>query len=208
MKSALLIVLALATLAGAATASAQTIEDRLRQQLESTNEQIRQLQDAQASLQAQKLAAEQERDALKKRVAELQGEVSRARHETSGPSEASVAKYKEAVSEASEKAAQSATARDQVQATAAKQAKILEACEAKNDQMAHVTHEVIEAYQNLDFSWDDAARDAFLDAHRAKIENAAQAYEDALRDAQFDVRTALPPPAQAGGQKDPSGKTP
>ncbi len=58
-------ILALALLATAAPALATPLEDRLREQLQSTVTQLRELQNGKAALEAAKAAAEKERDALK-----------------------------------------------------------------------------------------------------------------------------------------------
>jgi chromosome segregation ATPase len=196
MRSAKFLAFALAVLGAAPAASAQTIEDRLRQQLVSTTAEVQQLQDEQASLQTQKLATEKERDDLKKQLAEAQAQISRLKH-NSGPSEESVAQYKDALDQATEKARQSAASRDQIQAEATKAAaklgKILDACQTKNDQLFSVANRILNAYQNQDFSDDSDKRESFVIFRHVELENAIQAYEDALRDAKFDLSTVLPP---------------
>jgi hypothetical protein len=61
--------IAVGLLALAAPARAQSLDDKLRAQLRAALQQLSDLQNSQAGLQAQKAAAEQERDAAKAKLA-------------------------------------------------------------------------------------------------------------------------------------------
>ena len=65
----------------AGVASAQSSDDALRERLRQVTLQLRQVQDDQATLQAQKAAAEHERDDVKKQLAAAQAELAHTKHE-------------------------------------------------------------------------------------------------------------------------------
>jgi len=196
MRHARLFVLGMVFCGCAAAGSAQTVDDGLRQQLTSLTAQVHQLESEQTNLQTQKDAAEKERDSLKKQVAELLGQLAKtarpgdATAQTSGPTGGGSAPS------------------DQVSAIADRQSKILDACQAKNDRLFAVANKILDAYENLDFSEDSEQRRSFVVFRRVEIENAAQTYEDEVRNAKFDSAAALQPIRQTNSQTVSSPKTP
>jgi uncharacterized protein YPO0396 len=189
-----LILLAVTTLFGAYPASAQSIEDRLRDQLRATVQQLHQLQDDQASLQAQKAEAEQERDALKAQLAAAKAQLSRGGQDR-GQVQAlavEVSKYKSAYTQATGTAAQAQADHDKLQAGLTNTQTLLTACQAKNDQLFKVGNEVLAAYQKFDFGDAFGANEPFIGFKRVELENLAQDYGDRLYDGKFDPRQARP----------------
>src|ERR1700749_260842 len=71
-----------------AAAQSSSLEDRLRTQLRSTVEQLRQLQDTQAQLQSDKAAAEQARDKAQADLKQAKADLAAARGNTSAQVEA------------------------------------------------------------------------------------------------------------------------
>ena len=191
MRRITLCCLAVAGLALSPAASAQSIEARLRQQLVETTAQLRQAQDDQAAMQAQKVAAERERDTLKRQLAAAQAEVERLRHGGGPESE----KMKDALNQAAAAAQQSSIERDQAQDAARKQGSLLAACQAKNDRLYKVAGDILNSYQNMDLGDGRSTRYRIVFNWRTALENAAQNYGDAIYDSKFDPRVAPPPQA-------------
>ena len=198
-------VLAIALLIGASQcASAQSIEDRLRDQLRQTTLQLREAQDAQASLQAQKAAAEQERDTLKKQVAALQGEVAHAKH---GGNEAQVlqqevGKYKDQLAQATDAAKSAQADHDKLQGAVVGQAALLEACQQKNTQLLAVSNEILDTFERVDLNDVIGLNEPFVQSARVKLENMSQDFGDRIYDGKFDPRTVkMPKPASLQSQQ-------
>jgi hypothetical protein len=197
-----LVVSACAVLA-ASPAAAQSIEDKLREQLRATVVQLRQIQDDQAALQAQKTAAEQERDALKAQLAAAKAQLAHI-PKSSGPSpalEAEVAKYKDAYAQAAGSAQQAQAGHDKLQADLTASQNVLNACETKNSQLIKVGNEILDSYQNFDFGDALGANEPFVGTERVELENLAQDYGDRLYDGKFDPRAVRPPAAATQSPK-------
>ena len=206
MKPRLALAIAIIPLLAAGGVSAQSSDDRLRDQLRQVTLQLRQLQDDQATLQAQKAAAEQERDALKKQLADAQAELGRARRngERVDVMQQDLAKTKTALSQASDQAQQSQAERDKLQDTVAKTHVLLDACQAKNAQLLKVGNEILKAYEKFDVVDAVGANEPFLRLERVQLENLAQDYQDRLDDGRYDPRTVrAPAPAPTTGSDKP-----
>ena len=154
-------------IAGAARADDNSdVENRLRQQLRATVTQLRELQDSQATLQAQKAAAEQERDTLKARarpagpsrkqlaeIGSLRRQAASARadadalRQSIAQSQAEAAGLRQQLDEANEALRQLRQAQEQTQATLASNQSTLEACKAKNVELIKLGNEVLERYE-------------------------------------------------------------
>jgi chromosome segregation ATPase len=173
-------------------AQASPIETRLRDQLKSTVSQLRELQNAQASLQAAKLAAEQERDALKakqsstpkaaavdpglsRQVAQLRADNAQAQASASRD-RAELEKANGIIAQANAELTKLRDERNQLlQTTAAATGPLatakaaLAACYEKNQALIMVSNEILEAYEKK-----RGSRLAFITGSRVKLENAAQ----------------------------------
>jgi len=184
-------------------ATAQSMEDKLREQLRATVAQLRQIQDDQAALQAQKVAAEQERDALKAQLAAAKAQLAHVPKITA-PSpglEAEIAKYKDAYAQATGSAQQAQAGHDKMQADLAASQNLLNVCETKNTALVKVGDEILDAYQNFDFGDALGANEPFIGLKRVELENLAQDYGDRLYDGKFDPHAVHPPAAQGQSSK-------
>ena len=184
---------------GSETAFAQSIEDRLRDQLRQTTLQLREVQDGQAALQAQKTAAEQERDALKRQVTSLQAEVVQAKR---GGGEADalkqeVGKYRDALAQASQIAQQTQAERDKLHAAVTNKDASLTACEQKNADLLKVSREIVAKFEAMGAGDAVGLSEPFIQSSRVRLENMAQDYGDRIYDGQFDARMVKPRPAQS-----------
>jgi len=179
----------------AGAASAQTLEDRIRQQLQATMTQLHQLQDDQASLQAEKAAAEKERDSLKAELAAAKAQLAKAGKQSANAPEieAEMAKFKDAYAQASDSAKQSQAERDKLQAAFSGAQTVLIACEAKNVQLYAVGKQILDAYARFDFGDAFGANEPFIGTKRVELDNLAQDYGDKLYDGKFDPRTVHAP---------------
>jgi septal ring factor EnvC (AmiA/AmiB activator) len=208
-----LVMLVAAVALGAHVASAQTLEDRLRDQLRATVQQVQQLQDQQATFQAQMAAITQERDALKAQLAAAKAQKSHT-NEDRGQVQAltaQVAQYKEAASQAAATATQAQADHDKLTAGLAGAQNLLGACQTKNGQLLKVGTEILDAYQNFDFGDALGANEPFIGTKRVELENLAQDFGDQLHDGKFDPRAVHPatqPAAQSSTQTSAQPPTP
>ncbi len=192
---------------------AQSDDSALRSQLRQVTLQLRQAQDDQATLQAQKTAAETERDAVKKQLAALQGELARARHEgvRADAAQQELARTKSALTQATDKAADSArqtqAEQDKLQTTVTNTQTLLTACESKNTQLLAVGREILSAYEKFDVGDAIGANEPFTQLKRVELENLAQGYEDRIGDGRYDPRAVHPAQAKPAADK-PSGTSP
>jgi DNA repair exonuclease SbcCD ATPase subunit len=199
MKKHTILVGLLAIGLGASTmpVSAQTLEDRLRDQLRATLNQLHQAQDDQAALQAQKAAAEQERDALKAQLAATKGQLVRAQHNTGATQamEAEVTQYKNAATQATTSVQQAQAEHDKLQSQLADAQKQIGACEEKNTALLKLGKDVLDAYQQFDMGDAIGANEPFIGIKRVELENLAQGFGDRLHDGKYDPTRA--PPAKS-----------
>ncbi|KVN21068.1 MULTISPECIES: hypothetical protein [unclassified Burkholderia] len=213
--------LAGALLLAAGGARAQGIEDKLRSQLRSTVQELRQLQDGQAQLQADKAAAEKQRDDALAQLKTAQAQLAAARGDSGAGAAAkralaqeralreqdaqSLAKYKSSnealLAAARAHDAQRAQWRDDVAARDTQ----LTTCEAHNAALYRVGHEILEAYEHVGFGAIVASRQPFAQSARVKYDELAQRYGDALYAGKYDraARSAgaapVPAPAASAG---------
>ena len=177
------------------------LRDRLRQ----VTLQLRQAQDDQATILAQKAQAEAERDSLKKQLAALQSELARARQngQRANVVEGDLARTKDALAQAASVAQKNQAERDKLQTAASNTQTVLEACEAKNTQLLVVSREILTAYENFDFIDSLSAREPFTRLKRVELENLAQSYRDRIDDGVFDPK-AVPVPASSDSKQQPN----
>ena len=177
-------------------AAAQSMEDKLREQLRATVVQLHQVQDDQAALQAQKVAAEQERDALRSQLAAAKSQLAHV-PKSAAPSpspalEAEIAKYKDAYAQAANSAQQAQAGHDKLQTDLTASQNLLGVCETKNTQLIKVGNEILDAYQHFDFGDALGANEPFIGIKRVELENLAQDYGDRLYDGKFDPHAVRP----------------
>jgi len=176
-------------------AHAQSIEDRLRDQLRATVNQLHQLQDDEAALQAQKAQAEQERDQLKTELAAAKAQAAhnRSNGEETRALEGEVSKYKDAAAQAASSAQTAQAGQTKLQADLADAKALVDACEAKNTALLKTGNDILDAYENFDFGDALGASEPFIQIKRVELENAAQDYDDHLRSGKFDpAKVKLP----------------
>lgn len=187
-----------------APALATPLEDRLREQLQSTTTQLRDLQAQQGTLEAAKTAAEKERDALKARAGEggaSARELSAARAEAAAErsraaaTAAEVTKANAQITDLAGKLnatqAELSTARNaaaQANARFTAQTTDLQACTDRNVRLVATSRELIDMYvqRYRDYSFPP------LQLSRAKVENEAQAMQDKV-----NADRIVPNPASA-----------
>jgi chromosome segregation ATPase len=184
----------------ASPAPAQSLEDRLRDQLRATLNELHDAQSEQATLQAQKAAAEQERDALKAELAKAQAKVANAGEIAAAKAQAQalatqLAQYKTAADQAHGTAQQVQADRDKLQASLAESQKVLGACEDKNTKLLKVGNDILDAYQQFDLGDAIGANEPFISIHRVELENMAQDFDDRLHEGKFDPNAKQPSPS-------------
>ncbi|HWA92168.1 MAG TPA: hypothetical protein VG889_19175 [Rhizomicrobium sp.] len=195
--------LALIALLVATPALAQSEDDaRLRMQLRTVTLQLRQAQDDIASAQAQKIAAQTERDQLKKQLAAAQAELARARRSDNRAANAAVeselAKVKDTLAQAADAAEKDKAEREKMQADALSTANVLGVCQAKNAKLLAVARQILREYENFDALDAIGANEPFTKLKRVELENLAQDYGDRIDDGIFDPRSVpAPQPAAA-----------
>jgi chromosome segregation ATPase len=181
-------------------ASAQSLEDRLRDQLRSTLNELHALQDQQASLQAQKTAGEQERDALKAQLARTEAQLAHAGASAATKAQTQalaneVAQYKTAAEQASGTAQQAQADRDKLQTALADAQKQVGICVEKNTRLLKLGNEILDAYQQFDVGEAIAANEPFVSIHRVELENMVQDFDDRLHEGKFDPHAKQPSPS-------------
>lgn len=186
---------AIFALAPALAADAQN-DDRLRTQLRQVTLELRRVQDDQAAMQARKIAAEMERDALKKQLAAAQAEHARVRRggDRASAVEGELAKVKDALGQAGDAAQKDKAEREKMQADAVDTLSTLAACQAKNAKLLAVARRILKEYENFDMLDAVGANEPFTRLRRVELENLAQDYQDRIDDSMFDPKTAAAPP--------------
>lgn len=180
-------------------AHAQSIEERLRDQLRATVNQLHQLQDDGAALQAQKAQAEQERDQLKAELAAAKAEAARSRSNGAQTREleGEVSKYKDAVAEATTSAQKAQADQTKLQADLTDAKALFGACEEKNAALLKTGNDILDSFQNFDVGDALGANEPFIRIKRVDLENAAQDYDDKLRSGKFDPSKVKLPAARS-----------
>jgi uncharacterized protein YhaN len=198
--------------AGCGVAHAQktpSIEDRLRDQLRQTTQQLQSLQSEQAQATAARTAAEQQRDAALAQVKELKAQLGQAagqatelaaqQEKVQDAARAQVAqagaqldKYKQAYDDLLKLARGKEAERQKTQASLTERDAQLAMCTDRNKKMYVVGKEILTAYEGVSTGDILAMRQPFAQSARVKFEEAAQAYGDKLYDSQYDPRMPLP----------------
>lgn len=189
------LLLCLTLLTATFTASAQTLEGKLRDQLRSTTDKLREAQAQLPQLQAEKLAAETERDALRKQLAAAKAQVSglrgkvetelKSEQEARATAEQAVGQLRPALEEASTLAKNKEAERAWLQAELGKSGGALKVCTEQNAKLYQTGQELVSAYQNIGVGEVLAAREPFLGLKRVELENAAQGFGDRLYEGQY-----------------------
>ena len=204
--------------AGQATADPET--DALRQQLQQTVLQLRELQDQQAAGaaaapaapapdadgQAKLAAARQALSAARGNVAALKASLSKAQADeaaltsTVSADAAELDKYKDALNQAADDNRALTNDRDHLKAELATTTNIATACQAKNDRLTAFAEDLLGAYRKVGFGDVLLDHEPVFGLRRVQLENIVQDREDAIRadhcDARLDaapVKTTPPP---------------
>lgn len=198
-------------------AGAQSIEDKLRSQLRSTTQELRQLQDNQTQLQADKTAAEQQRDQALAQVKDLQTQLAAAKGQSGAEVEArralaeerashtrdtqQLTKYKTSYEDLLAVTKTRDAQRTQLQNDVKTRDTQLQTCEAQNADLYRVGHEILQAYEHVGLGTFLSSRQPFAESARVKYDDIAQRYGDALYAGKYDP-AARPAAASApaGGQ--------
>ncbi|WP_186079429.1 hypothetical protein [Burkholderia gladioli] len=202
-------------MAGMQTAGAQSMEERLRGQLRTTTQQLRQLQDGQAQLEADKTGAEQARDKALAQVKALQAQLSAAKGDSGAEAAARRALADERAAHARdtqalakarasyEELAGTARTRDAqrgtLQADLAARDTQLQSCQAHNAELYRVGHEILDAYEHVGLGTVLASREPFAQSARVKYDQLAQRYGDALYAGKYDPAARPAKPEAASG---------
>lgn len=200
----LFVLFAVNILSSAAPVQAQSLEDRLRDQLRAQMNQVQQLQDQQAQLQAAKTAAEKERDDLKAQLAAAKAQLAHASRsavdvQKEAALEAQVTQYKDAATQAAGGVQQAQADRDKAQKAFDDIQKKLGVCEDKNAKLLKTGNDILDAYQNFDMGDAIGANEPFIGIKRVELENEAQGFDDRLHEGKYDPNAKLPAAAPAGG---------
>lgn len=202
-------------------AHAQSIEEKLRSQLRSTAQELRQLQDNQAQLQADKTAAEQDRDKALAQLKDAQAQLAATKGQSGAEVAAEralsaeksshaqdsrqLAKYKSSYEELLTASRARDAQRTQWQSEIKQSDTQLQMCKAKNTELYRVGHEILDAYEHVGFGTFMASRQPFAQGARVKYDEIEQRYGDALYSGKYDpavgAATAAPgvPSAAASG---------
>jgi hypothetical protein len=191
-----------------AGAHAQSMEDKLRGQLRLTIMQLRQLQDNQTQLQADKTTAEQQRDSAIAQVKALQAQLATAQGSSGALAAADRALVQEKASHARDaqelskyKASYEALVasaraidaqRTALASTASEQDARLKACEAKNADLYRIGHEILDAYEHVGFGTIFSSREPFAQKARVKYEQIGERYGDSLYGAKYNPAANAP----------------
>jgi chromosome segregation ATPase len=203
------------SLLAAGSAHAQSVDEKLRSQLRSTVQELRQLQDNQAQLQTDKAAAEKQRDDALAQVKDLQAQLAAAKGESTAEVAARRALAQEKTShaeDAKQLAKYKTSYEDLLTVSRARDAEHtqlqnefkardtqLQSCEAKNADLYRVGHEILDAYEHVGFGTFFASREPFAQSARVKYDDIAQRYGDALYAGKYDPNARTAPAATSGG---------
>jgi chromosome segregation ATPase len=188
-----------------APAHSQSLEDKLRDQLRSTMNQVQQLQDQQSALLAQKAAAEKERDDLKAQLAVVKAQSAHSSRSTADVQkeaelETQITQFKDAATQATTTVQQAQADRDKAQKALDDIQKHLDVCEDKNAKLFKTGNEILNAYQQYDLGDAIGANEPLIGIKRVELENEAQAFDDHLHEGKFDPKAKLPAPTTSSGK--------
>ncbi|HTT83937.1 MAG TPA: hypothetical protein VMF67_10685 [Rhizomicrobium sp.] len=188
----------------AAPTDAQSLEDRLRDQLRSEMNQVQQLQDQQASLEAAKAAAEKERDDLKAQLAAARAQLaarprrSAADVQKEADLAAQVTQYKDAATQAAGTLQQAQSDRDTAKKALDDVQKKLGVCEDKNAKLFKTGNDILDAYEKFNLGDAIGANEPLIAIKRVELENEAQGFDDRLYEGKYNPNAKLPAAATAG----------
>jgi hypothetical protein len=205
----------------AGTASAQSIEDKLRAQLRDTTLQLRQLQDSQAQVQADKTSAEQQRDKALAELKQTQADLDAAKGKSSAEvaaerslaaeksshakDEQQLSKYKSSYEDLLAVSRSRDAERTRMETAQKASDAQLQTCEAKNVQLYQVGQEVLDAYEHIGVDTFLKSREPFAQSARVKYDQIAQDYGDKLYAGKYDPRaTPAGSAAAANGAATPA----
>ncbi len=217
-----------ATMGLAGPGHAQSLEDKLRSQLRSVLGQLHDLQNTQASLEADKAAAEQERDALKAKLAAggaraprtapaspaALAELNQAKAENARlieavqQAQAEIAKYRDAYAHVVDSNQQVHAERDRLAQDASSATQALAVCETKNIQLVKIGRDVLAAYTKVGVKDALERGEPMIGLKRVKMERIAQDYADKVYEAKFDPRTVKPAAQAKPAQTQPGAGNP
>jgi chromosome segregation ATPase len=205
--------LLIVTLLGASQTFGQapSLENRLREQLRATTNELQTVKSNQAALEARVAAAET--DAAKAKTAKpttAPAETAKLRAAAANANAAASARGSE-LAAANEKLASlsadlakaRAVSERAQQAAAANLAALTRAntavgdCISKNARLASVANEILDAYRRINFGTVLASREPFVGKRRLALEQAAQDYDDRLRSEKCALAPVVP---ATGGQ--------
>ncbi|PFH29465.1 MULTISPECIES: hypothetical protein [Burkholderia] len=191
-----------ALLSAAGPAAAQSIEDKLRGQLRSTVQELRQLQDTQSQLQAEKTAAEQQRDAALAQLKTAQAQLAAAKGDSGAEAAArralaqersareqdaqALAKYKASYEDLLTVSRSRDAQHTQLQGEISARDTQLKTCQAHNAELYRVGHDILDAYEHVGIGTLFASRQPFANAARVRYDDLAQRYGDALYAGKYD----------------------
>lgn len=196
------------TLLGASQAFAQapSLENRLREQLRATTNELQTVKSDQAALEAR--VAKAEADAAKAKTAKptaAPAETAKLRAAAANASAAAAARGSD-LAAANDKLAILSTDLAKARAdservqqdAAANTAALTRAnaaigdCIAKNERLASVANEILDAYRRINFGTVLASREPFIGKKRLALERAAQDYDDRLRSEKCALASVVP----------------
>lgn len=219
-----LVALACATWLTTAHAQEQSMEERLRAQLRSVTSQLQQANNELALLKSgaaaggagvagtAKAAPSPDVEALKAELAQSRQQLSRERdargrhdsdvqqaREAAAKANAQVQQFRSAYDELLKMARTAEAERQRLASDAKLQQTAIAQCEAKNQQLYALGHEVLQAYEKMDLNTLLAARQPFAAQSRVKYEQIAQQYGDRLYQGKFDAQAVTLQQAQETG---------
>jgi hypothetical protein len=211
--------IAFSALALSAPAHGQGLDERLRAQLRLVTAQLNELQGRQASLEAQKAAAERERDTLRAKLAAAgrpgrsgadaaaQAELAKAKADAEQLQQANQAaqtdleSYKDALAKASAEAQQLRAERDRAVQKAGADDRSLAVCQDKNRQLVDLGREMARAYGRLGVGDALGRGEPLFQLKRVQMEKIAEGYEARAYGDSYDAR---PPAAPASAPPPPN----
>ncbi|MDR3508726.1 MAG: hypothetical protein P4L64_12580 [Caulobacteraceae bacterium] len=192
----------------AGSVHAQSLEDRLRGQLTATVAQLRDLQASQATLTAEKDAAERARDGLKAKLTAAEAKLRAARQaprpEAPAPDLEKVRGEQLAQDQGTIAAAQAENERlagelkrlqtdhDQLAASLAAETQGLANCRVKNQQAIAVAKDILAAYDHVNTAAMPLRKEPFTGLARVRIQKIEQDFGDRIYDSRLDARTRPP----------------
>lgn len=185
-------------------AQAETLEERLRNQLRSTTQQLQTLQSQQAQASAAQTAAQAQLSAAQAQVKQLTAELAAARGQSQqlaaqqeglrSAAQAQVAasneqtgKFKQAYEELLGRARGVESARVKLEGELAARDGEVQQCTAKNQAMYGIAQDILGAYERIGVSDVMKIRQPFAGSARVKFEELAQRYADDLYQTHFDA---------------------